>query len=85
MSKQYFAKILSKGKKKRVPVNKTFLRVRWSQMEYMTNFHRRSHRKELKKWGAKVQSRSFIQSFDHPEIEFRLARDVIETVEYGKI
>jgi len=43
---------------------------------YLTNFYRDSRQKELKKWRR--------QSVDRPEIELKVACDVIESVDFAK-
>jgi len=54
-------------------------------MGYLTNFYRDSHQKALKKWRRKVQSSTQIQTADRPEIELKVACDVLKSVEFVKI
>jgi len=48
-------------------------------------FIERAIRKSSKKWRRKVKSSTQIQSAERPDIEFKVACDVIESVEFGKI
>jgi len=51
----------------------------------MTNFYRNSQQKQHNKWRGKVPSRILAPSADRSEIEFKVACDAIESVEFGKI
>jgi len=48
-----------------------------------TTICRGSHQRELKNWRRKVNSGISIQSADRPDIEFKVAWDVIESGKFG--
>jgi len=54
-------------------------------MGYLTNFYRDSRQKEIEKCRWKVKSSTSIQSADRLVIELKVACDVIEAMEFGKI
>jgi len=55
-------------------------------MGHLINFHRNSDQKQLKKMTKKkVQSSTFIQSAERLGIEFKVACNITEPVELGKI
>jgi len=54
------------------------------RMGHLTNFYRDGHQKELKKLRREVKSSTKIQSADRPEIEFKVACDVILSVNFAQ-
>jgi len=51
----------------------------------VANFYRDCHQKELKKRRGKVESRTLIQTADRPEIDLKVACDITESVDFGKM